>query len=166
MMLMKYKRDQYNNGFSICALIFAGIFFYFGINDFWNFNVSWISFLWIGIGAAILSSQIAVVANRSKLKNIVLHEFQSHPNISVEEISGNTGISVRDVRAIILDLKAAGRLRGSFSSSTGGAESMQVIKPQPVNQQPVNEKGAYCPNCGTVINRENVVYCSYCGAKL
>jgi hypothetical protein len=163
---MKYKRDQYNNGFSVCALIIAGMFFYFGFNDFWTYNVSWLSFLWIGIGAAILSSQIATIVNRSKLKNVVLNEFKSNPNISVEEISANTGISVRDIRAIILDLKAAGRLRGGFSRITGEGESVKIVESKIVKEQPIQEKVVYCHNCGTEIKRENAEYCSYCGAKI
>ncbi len=166
---MKYKRDQYTNGFSICALIFGGMFFYWGIDAFfddsWHFIFSLWGLLWVGIGAAILSSQIAVLANRSKLKNVVLHEFQSNPNISVEEISANTGISVRDARAIILDLKAAGKLRGSFSTTTGEAESMKTVRSPPIEPQPVEEKAGFCPNCGTAIHRDKAAYCSYCGAK-
>ena len=119
---MKYKRNQYTEGFSICALIIAGMFFYWGFNalvdGFWQLGVDWIALLWFGIGAAILVSQVAALANRSKLKNVVLQEFGQNPNISVEEISNNTGISVRDIRAIILDLKGSGRLKGQFSPQT------------------------------------------------
>jgi hypothetical protein len=166
---MKYKRDQYTKGFSICALIIGGMFFYWGIDAFfddsWNFVFNLWGLFCVGVGVAIISSQIAMIVNRSKLKNVVLHEFQSNPNISVEEISANTGISVRDVRAIILDLKAAGKLRGSFSPTTGEAESIKTIKVAPAEQQKAEEKGFYCPNCGTEIKRESAEYCSYCGAK-
>lgn len=164
---MKYKKDQYINGFSICALIFAGIFFYWGINGFidgfWRFGgVNWMSFLWIGIGSAILVSQIAAIANRSKLKNVVSQEFENNPNISVEEISNNTGISVRDIRAIILELKSSGRLRGHFSTQTGDAKSMRVEKAEkPV----IQEHSKFCPNCGTPITKDEAIYCAYCGAK-
>ena len=167
MIKMKYKKDQYINGFSICALIFAGMFFYWGINGlidgFWQFGgVNWMSFLWIGIGSAILASQIAAIANRSKLKNVVSHEFEHNPNISVEEISNNTGISVRDIRAIILDLKSSGRLRGQFSTQTGDAKSMLVEK----EEEPIiQEHSKFCPNCGTPISKDEAVYCAYCGAK-
>ena len=164
---MKYKKDQYINGFSICALIFAGMFFYWGINGlvdgFWRFRVDWINFLWIGIGSAILVSQIAVISNRSKLKNVVSHEFEHNPNISVEEISNNTGISVRDIRAIILDLKSSGRLRGQFSTQTGDAKAMQVEKEE---EHVIQEHSKFCPSCGTPISKDEAVYCAYCGAKL
>jgi len=167
MIEMKYKKDQYNNGFSICALIFAGMFFYWGItglvDGFWLFGgVNWMSFLWIGIGSAILVSQIAAITNRSKLKNVVSHEFEHNPNISVEEISNNTGISVRDIRAIILDLKSSGRLRGQFSTQTGDAKSMQVEKEE---EHIIQEHSKFCPNCGTPINKDEAVYCAYCGSK-
>ncbi|TFG16238.1 MAG: zinc-ribbon domain-containing protein [Promethearchaeota archaeon] len=167
---MKYKKDQYSNSFSICSLIFAGIFIYWGVDAFfdesWKFVFSLWGLFWIGIGVAILSSQIAIIANRSKLKRIVLHEFQSNPNISVEEISANTGISVRDIRAIILDLKAAGKLRGGFSISTGAAESMKTVNVSIADPQNIEEQATFCPNCGTEIKRENAEYCSYCGAKI
>jgi len=164
---MKYKKDQYINGFSICALIFAGMFFYWGISGlvdgFWRFRVDWINFLWIGIGSAILVSQIAAITNRSKLKNVVSHEFDHNPNISVEEISNNTGISVRDIRAIILDLKSSGRLRGQFSTQTGDAKSMRVEKEE---EHVIQEHSIFCPNCGTPISKDEAVYCEYCGSKL
>jgi DNA-directed RNA polymerase subunit RPC12/RpoP len=167
MIEMKYKKDQYINGFSICALIFAGMFFYWGINGFidgfWRFRVDWINFLWIGIGSAILVSQIAAITNRSKLKNVVSHEFEHNPNISVEEISNNTGISVRDIRAIILDLKSSGRLKGQFSTQTGDAESMRVEKEE---EHVIQEHSIFCPNCGTPIIKDEAVYCAYCGSKL
>jgi hypothetical protein len=166
---MKYKRNQYTNGLSICALIFAGMFLYWGFDalftNSWLFTFNWWGFLLIGIGIAILSSQIAIVVNRSKLKNVVLNEFQSNPNISVEEISANTGISVRDARAIILDLKSAGKLRGGFSTTTGEAESMKAVKSPPIKVELVDERAGFCPNCGTEIHRDNAAYCSYCGAK-
>ena len=164
---MKYKKDQYINGFSICALIFAGMFFYWGINGFvygfTRFRVDWMNFIWIGIGSAILVSQIAAITNRSKLKNVVSHEFEHNPNISVEEISNNTGISVRDIRAIILDLKSSGRLRGQFSTQTGDAKSMRVEKEE---EHVIQELSKFCPSCGTPISKDEAVYCAYCGSKL
>ncbi|MBA7692704.1 hypothetical protein ES703_101271 [subsurface metagenome] len=167
MIEMKYKKDQYINGFSICALIFAGMFFYWGINGlvdgFWRFRVDWINIHWIAIGSAILVSQIAAITNRSKLKNVVSHEFENNPNISVEEISNNTGISVRDIRAIILDLKSSGRLRGQFSTQTGDAKSMRVEKEE---EHVIQEHSIFCPNCGTPISKDEAVYCAYCGSKL
>lgn len=166
---MKYSQNQYNQGFSICALIIAGMFFYWGISAFlnivWHFGFNWMGFVWFALGAAILGSQIAALVNRSKLRNIVLQEFRHNPNISVEDISANTGISVRDVRAIFLDLKADGMLRGQFSSSTGEAKSMEVVpklEKEPISQ----EKSRYCSNCGTPIESENAAFCAYCGSKL
>ena len=172
---IKYNKDQYSHGASICALLIAGMFFYWGIDaflhGFWQFGINWMGFLWIGIGAAIASSQIAALANKSKLRNVVAQEFQINPNVSIEEISAKTGISVRDIRAIILDLKSAGRLRGNFSPTTGEAKSMEVVSPQPELNLPDStpeppEKSQFCPNCGTPISRDAAVYCAYCGSKL
>lgn len=169
---MKYEKNQYSSGGSICALLIAGMFFYWGIDaflyGFWQFGINWMGFLWIGIGAAIASSQVAAIANRSKLRNVVAQEFQVNPNVSIEEISANTGISVKDIHAIILDLKAEGRLKGNFSSTTGEAKSMEVVKsqPKPEPSPEVQEKSQFCPNCGTPVNRETAVYCAFCGSKL
>ena len=166
---MKYKRDQYTTGFSICALLIAGMFFFWGINafldGFWRFGINWMGFLWIGIGAAILASQVAALANRSKLRNIVLQEFEQSPNISVEEISAKTGISVKDIRAIMLDLRGEGRIRGKFSETTGEAKSMEVV-PKAQETTITQEKAKFCPNCGTPIERESAAFCAYCGSKL
>jgi hypothetical protein len=175
---LKYKKNQYTEGFSICALLIAGMFFYWGFNalfenGFWRFGVDWISLLWIGIGSAILISQIAALANRSKLKNVVLHEFEQNPNISVEEISNNTGVSVRDIRAIILDLKGTGKLKGQFSTKTGDAEEMKVSKVKEVAlvQQKIEpdvqiDQAIFCPFCGTPIKRSEAAFCAFCGSKL
>jgi NADH pyrophosphatase NudC (nudix superfamily) len=169
---MKYEKNQYSSGGSICALLIAGIFFYWGIDaflhGFWQFGINWMGFLWIGIGAAIASSQIARLANRSKLRNVVVQEFQTNPNVSIEEISANTGISVKDIRAIILDLKASGILRGNFSITTGEAKSVEIVKPQAKAEitPEVQEKSQFCPNCGTPVSRDTAVYCAFCGGKL
>lgn len=169
---MKYEKNQYSNGGSICALLIAGMFFYWGIDaflhGFWQFGINWMGFLWIGIGVAIASSQIAALANRRKLRNVVAQEFQINPNVSIEEISANTGISVKDIRAIILDLKAEGRLKGNFSPMTGEAKSMEVVnsQPKPEETPEVQDKSQFCPNCGTPISRDSAVYCAFCGSKL
>jgi membrane protein implicated in regulation of membrane protease activity len=166
---MKYKKDQYISGFSICSLLIAGMFFYWGIDaflhGFWYFGISWMGFLWFGIGLAILSGQVAAIVNRSKLRSVVLQEFESNSKVSIEEISGNTGISVRDIRAIVLDLKASGKLKGSFSPTTGSAEEMQV-SPKVEEDLSTTPRGNYCSNCGTPVERETAVYCAYCGSKL
>ncbi|MFX1289236.1 MAG: hypothetical protein ACFFFY_11840, partial [Promethearchaeota archaeon] len=122
---MKYSRNQYSEGVSICALIIAGMFLYWGLNDLLirplmeGAEVIWWGWIWIGIGASILISQIYAWANRSKLRNAVLYEYEEHPEATIEEISQNTGITVKDAQAIVLDLKAKGLLRGKFSSTTG-----------------------------------------------
>ena len=168
MINIKYKRNQYSEGFSICSLIIAGMFFYWSYTLLTNSFFNWWGYILLAIGIAIVGSQINALANRSKLRNVVSHEFTVNPNVSVEEISAITGISVKDIRAIILDLKADGRLRGNFSTSTGEGKSMEVIQPKPVqvSEPPVEEKNLFCPNCGTPVSRDSAVYCAYCGSKL
>jgi hypothetical protein len=177
---MHYERNQYSEGFSICGLIFAGMFLYWGFNTlttgfFSIFSLWWLGFIFIGIGIAIISGQIYALANRSNLRNVVKYEFGENPNASIEEISANTGITVKDVRAIILDLKARGELKGKFSSKTGEMKYTQVSQtPQPPRPpqtiiEPLGEeekRGQYCPNCGTPVKKEEAMYCAYCGTKL
>ena len=160
---MKYKKNQYSEGFSICALIIAGAFLYWGITTLipWN-NWSWGGFILIGIGIAILVSQIFAITNRSKLRNVVLSEFQVNPEATVDDISTSTGISRKDIHAIILDLKASGQLVGKFNTTTGQIKHLSL----PKTEETVEERAKYCPNCGTPITKETAQFCSYCGAKM
>ncbi len=166
---MKYKRNQYSEGVSICSFIIAGILIYWGINDIFvpiwlSTWINWWGFVWLGIVAAIIVGQVAALANRSKLRNAVLYEYEEHPEATIEEIRQNTGITVRDVQAIVLDLKGNGSLRGKFSSTTGQMTNVDIIKK---TQGEVSEgKVVYCPNCGTAKTKESAVFCSYCGTKL
>ncbi|MHA1490296.1 MAG: zinc ribbon domain-containing protein [Promethearchaeota archaeon] len=163
---MHYKKNQYSEGFSICGLIFAGGFIFWGISTllggfraFWDF--SWIGFFFLGIGISILIGQIRAVTNREKLRNVVKYEFEQNPNTSIEEIIEKTKISRKDVQAIVLDLKARGALRGQFSGETG------QLKPIPKQEQaPIQEKTTFCPNCGTPVSKDGAQYCSYCGATI
>ena len=164
---MKYESNQYSEGLSVCSLIFAGMFLWWGFNtlfeDIYNWWW-WFGFLWILIGLSIISSQIYKLTSRSKFRNLVKHEFEENPTASVEQIARNTGITTKDARAIILDLKARGELRGKFSTKTGEAKHVEVT---PSNQPPSQEKGNYCSNCGTSVKRGGTaVFCAYCGAKL
>jgi hypothetical protein len=118
--------------------------------------ISWWGLFWYGIAAAILIGQFAAMFNKSKLRNAVLYEYEDHPEATIEQISQNTGITVKDVQAIILDLKANGSLRGKFSSTTGQMTHSDVTE----------GKVAYCPNCGTAKVKESAVFCSYCGTKI
>ncbi len=166
---MKYKRKQYSEGVSVCSFIIAGILIYWGINEIFvpiwvGSGINWWGFVWLGIAAAIIIGQIAALANKSKLRNAVLYEYEEHPEATIEQISQNTGITIRDVQAIVLDLKGDGLLRGKFSSTTGQLKHAEIIKKP---QGEVSEgKVVYCPNCGTAKVKESAVFCSYCGTKL
>jgi hypothetical protein len=167
---MKYKRNQYSEGLSICSFIIAGILIYWGLNDLfirpilYSWVISWWGIVWLVLGVAIVGGQVAAFANRSKLRNAVLYEYEEHPEATIEEISKNTGITIRDVRAIVLDLKARGLLRGKFSSTTGQMTHTEVITK--TQTETPEGKVSYCPNCGTAKAKESAVYCSYCGSKL
>ncbi len=166
---MKYKRNQYSEGLSVCSFIIAGILIYWGLNDLilspiWDgAKISWFGIVWLVIGVAIIGGQGASLFNRSKLRNAVLYEYEEHPEATIDEISKNTSISIRDVRAIILDLKAQGLLRGKFSSTTGQMKHTEVITK--TQSEAPEGKVSYCPNCGTAKAKESAVFCSYCGSK-
>jgi len=166
---MKYKRNQYSEGVSICSFIIAGILIYWGTNDIFvpiwaGTLINWWGLFWYAIAASIIIGQVAALANKSKLRKAVSYEYEAHPEATIEEISQNTGITIRDVQAIVLDLKAKGLLRGKFSSTTGQLTHAEVIKK---SQGEVSEgKVVYCPNCGTAKVKESAIFCSYCGTKL
>ncbi len=159
---MKYERNQYSEGFSICTLIIAGAFFYWGITTLMDNWGSWWGFILIGIGAAILVSQIYAITNRSKLRNLVLAEFQDNPEAKVEDVSRVTGISRKDIHSIILDLKANGQLRGKFNTTTGQIKHLSIPEKEAVSE----ERAKYCANCGTPRTKDAAQYCSYCGAEI
>ena len=160
---MKYERNQYSEGFSICALIIAGAFLYWGITSFIPWDIwSWWGFISTGIGLAILIGQIFALTNRSKLRNVVLAEFQENPEATVDDVSKSTGISRKDIHAIILDLKASGQLRGKFNTSTGQIKHLSIPKTEEITE----ERAKYCSNCGTPITKDAAQFCSYCGAQI
>ncbi len=114
----------------------------------------------LAIGISIIGSQVAAYLNRSRLRNAVKYEFEANPNATVEQISANTGITTKDVQAIILDLKADGELRGKFSSKTG------EMKPIPIAEKtPTGEQAKFCPSCGTKV-KAGGIFCVFCGAKV
>jgi len=160
---MKYEKNQYSEGFSVCSLIIAGAFLYWGISSFipWT-NWSWWGFISTGIGIAILTGQIFAIANRSKLRRVVLAEFNANPQATVDEVSQSTGITRKDINAIILDLKASGQLRAKFNSKTGQMKNMSTPEQEAVSE----EKSKFCSNCGTPITKDTAQFCAYCGAQI
>ncbi|MFX1365067.1 MAG: zinc ribbon domain-containing protein [Promethearchaeota archaeon] len=161
---MRYERNQYSEGFSICALIIAGVFLYWGINEFihWGNGFELWGFISTGIGIALILSQIIAITNRSKLRNVVLSEFQENPEAMIDDISKSTGISPKDIQAIILDLKATGQLRGKFNKTTRKIKYFSIQE----KENPPEQQGKYCSNCGTPTKNEIAKFCSYCGAEM
>ena len=160
---MRYIRNQFVRAGSVMwwgFIILTG-----GLTTIWGIIVlqwTWAGIFTIFIGVAIFSSLIVAVANRSKIRRIVLHEFEKIPEASVEDVSKRTGISIRDVRSIVLDLKASMLFIGDFSTQTG---RVHLIAPHNELNKP-EIKVTYCESCGTPINDGSDTYCSYCGAKL
>lgn len=166
---MRYEKNQYSEGVQICSLIIAGAFIYWGFEIIFNgnFGPNWFgTMILLLIGFSILSSQLYALTSRGKLRNVVKSEFSSNPNITVAEICTNTGFSRKDVKNIILDLKAGGWLKGSFSTTTG---KVNIVAPPPQKssetiEEPIDKKSAYCTSCGNSVEGET--YCAYCGSKL
>ena len=140
---MKYEKNQYSESFSVCTLIIAGAFLSWGISTLINNFTHWWGYILIAIGISILLSQIFAIANRSKLRNIVLSEFQENPEASVEQVNKSTGISRKDIQAIVLDLKASGQLRAKFNSETGQVK--HLVKDEP--EAAPGEVPKFCLNC-------------------
>ncbi len=90
-----------------------------------------------------------------------MQEFHTSPDVSIEDVSMSTGISRKDVQAIILDLKSSGQFIGKFSTKTGQIKHVSV-QTEPGSSE---EKSKFCHNCGTPIGKESDQYCAYCGAK-
>ncbi|MFX1499054.1 MAG: zinc ribbon domain-containing protein [Promethearchaeota archaeon] len=165
---MRYRKNQYSEGISVCAFIIAGILIYWGINDvlitpLQGQGFNWFGIVWLGIAVAIIIGQIAIWVNKDKLRNAILYEYEDYPTATIEEVSNKTGITLKDVQAIVLDLKSRGLLRGKFSSSTGEMIHTEVVKSGTSQSLEGNVK--YCPNCGTAKAKEAAVFCSYCGSK-
>lgn len=163
---MRYENNQYSEGIQICSLIIAGAFIYWGFENILTDNWFW-TMIQLLIGFSILSSQIYALTSRGKLRNVVKSEFTSNPSITVEQICTNTGFSRKDVKNIILDLKAGGWLRGNFSPTTG---EVNIVSPPPQKSQetyekPSGKKSAFCMSCGNSVEDE-ATYCVYCGSKL
>jgi len=163
---MRYERNQYTEGVQMCSLIIAGAFIYWGFENILTDGWFW-TMIQLLIGFSILSSQIYAVTSRGKLRNVVKSEFNSNPSITVEQICSNTGFSRKDVKMIILDLKAGGWLRGNFSPTTGQAN---IVSPPPQKstetiEEPSGKKPTFCVSCGTSVEND-ATYCAYCGSKL
>ena len=159
---MQYKKNQYSEEGRICGIIIGAGFIWWGINVLWPFYlVNLWGLILVGIGLAIIGGNIAAVANRGRLRRTVKYEFESNPGASVDSISQSTGITRKDVQAIVLDLKMRGELRGNFSSKTGELKTIPVESPAPEKAKP-----AFCPHCGTTIKKGEAKYCAVCGAGL
>jgi hypothetical protein len=158
---MRYIRNQFVRSGSFMWWIFifliAGTFLWWGI---FVLQWSWTGIFPIFIGISILFRLIIATSNRSKIRNIVLDEFGTRPEASIKDISMRTGISRRDVRAIILDLKASGHFIGKFSTKTG--QNHLLIQS---SDNSIEEFSKYCHNCGAQ-NKESAQYCSYCGTRI
>ena len=166
---MKYEKNSYVEGFSFCSLIIAGAFLYWGISGIWVDVGVW-NIIQILIGLSILVGQFSAFTNKPKLRNVVLSEFTQNPNISIDEISRNTGISFKDIKAIIMDLKGSGKLRGTFSSTTGRMQSAEIQK-KPEKEakeiEIISEDHRFCKECGTEVDKnDDAQFCPYCGSKI
>lgn len=112
---MKYKKNQYAEGISIIALLIAAGFLWWGISGYFPYTIdSWWGLIPIGIGIAILLEQIGANLNRRALRKIVRFEYEDNPEATLEEITVRTGISIKDITSIKMDLVRSGERLGSY----------------------------------------------------
>lgn len=160
---MKYIRNQFVRTGSFMWWIFislvAGGLLYWGITVM---QWSWTGIFIIFISVVILFRVAITISNRSKIRNIVLLEFEKRPEVSIEEISLRTGISKRDVRAIILDMKMSMHSEAKISTILGKNNYILSQK----EQFSLEQKNKYCQSCGTPISDNTAQYCTYCGATI
>ncbi len=153
---MKYKKNQYSEGFSFCGTAIGVVFLVWGL---FSIRILWWFIISSLIGLSILIGQFAAIANRSRLRKLVKIEFETNPNVSVQDISKNTGITEKDVQAIIIDLKLRGGWKGAFSPMTGAAIPVQ-------DTSTPEKESKFCFSCGTPLRENNAVFCAYCGARI
>ena len=114
---MKYKINQYSEGFSIIGLLIAAGFLWWGISGYFPYTLdSWWGLIPIGIGVAIILEQIGAKINRGALRRIVRFEYEDNPETSLQEIRNKTGLSIKDIQVIRMDLMRYGeRLGNSYA---------------------------------------------------
>ena len=120
---MKYKKNQYVEGISIISFLIVAGFLWWGISGYFPYTEdSWWGLIPIGIGITILLEQIGANVNRRALRKIVRFEYEDNPGAILEEISLKTGISVKDIISIKLDLIKRGERLVNYSESTLSSE--------------------------------------------
>ena len=189
---LNYKKKSNFSGLNILAFIISAIFLIWSIFAFlgmlWNFGTNWMGFVWLGLSIVIFFGQIGSITAR-KASKMVFHELVLNPNDSLEEIAQNTGIPLKNVKEIVVDLKYRGILKKSFNTQTGHMENAQLVSPvataspipiaattlsQPSIQSYAEheeiefptEKPRYCSYCGTALNPDVSKYCEFCGQAL
>ena len=114
---MKYSKNQYSEGFSVIVLLIAASFLWWGVSSYFPYTLdSWWGLIPLGIGITILLEQIAAGVNRGKLRRIVRFEFEDNPEVTPNEISIKTGLSIKDTIKIRMDLLKQGELLGNNPS--------------------------------------------------
>ncbi|KKM83646.1 hypothetical protein LCGC14_1307260 [marine sediment metagenome] len=111
---MKYKKNQYSEGFSVIGLLIAAGFLWWGISGYFPYTLdSWWGLIPIGIGVAIILEQIGSKINRRALRRIVRFEYEDNPETTLKEIRNKTGLSIKDVQVIRMDLMKQGERLGN-----------------------------------------------------
>ncbi|MFW9825487.1 MAG: hypothetical protein ACFFE4_21270 [Candidatus Thorarchaeota archaeon] len=186
---INYSRKSNVSGFNIIGFILSLLFFLWSMFAFadmlWNFETNWVGYVWLGLSLGTFFSQIGFITARKASKR-VFHEIMLNPNDSLQEIAYNTGVHLKTVKKVVVDLKLRGLLQNSFNTQTGQMENVHIISSLPKGSrntvatalisQPSIQSYAereeidlpinlprFCSYCGSTINPGATEYCEFCG---
>ncbi|MHA1593659.1 MAG: zinc-ribbon domain-containing protein [Candidatus Baldrarchaeia archaeon] len=86
-----------------------------------------------------------------KIKNLVLNTITTYKTVSLESLARELRIRIKDLRRVILDLRAEGLLKAEFDVNTG---ILRIIEEQ-----------RFCPYCGSYVP-PGASFCPKCGSSL
>jgi len=86
---MKYEKNQYTEGVTLCGAIITGALFYWGISSFIPYDPvnSWWDLFSLVCGIFFLTRGITALTNRDELKRMALNKFASNSGTTIELVA-------------------------------------------------------------------------------
>jgi len=186
---MNYLRKSNVSSINIFMFIISIVLFIWSMfafaNMLWNFGTNWVAFIWLGLSMVTFFGQIGFINARKKLK-MVFHEIMLNQNSSLEDIAYNTGVPLKIVKKVVVDIKMRGILQSTFNTQTGYMEDVHLVSSVPkasrkiiaakvISQPSIQrytkheeieshpEEPRYCAYCGSALNPNVTKYCEFCG---